>query len=220
MWDTGIGIADEKLVEIFEEFNRLQPDNSARDKGLGLGLAIVDKMAGILGHRISVRSRLGSGSCFTVEVPYGDIPAPSALRSAIPAQLDMQQMQGRRVLVLDNDRSICEAMDTLLSGWGCKVLTACNLEQVNAQRDELALGVDLVVVDYHLDDGLTGIEALEQMGSLELDAPVLMITANYSNDLKQQVRALGYTLMNKPVKPAKLKAIAHHLMMVNPALSA
>jgi DNA-binding response OmpR family regulator len=116
------------------------------------------------------------------------------------------------VLVLDNDHAICAAMQTLLGGWGCEVLTARTVEQVLAQRAALAAGVDLVVVDYHLDNGLTGLDALQQLAPLALRAPVLMITANYSNDLKQQVRALGYSLMHKPVKPAKLKAVAHHLM--------
>ncbi|WP_246480866.1 hybrid sensor histidine kinase/response regulator [Motiliproteus sediminis] len=213
VWDTGIGIAAEKLQEIFEEFNRLQPDNSARDKGLGLGLAIVDKMAGILDHRIKVRSILGRGSCFAVEVPFGQVPAAPAFKSGLVAQLDQQQLLGKRVLVLDNDHAICEAMQTLLGGWGCRVLTARNVAGVQAQADELARGIDLFVVDYHLDDGVTGLEALHQLEPLAIDAPVLMITANYSNELKQQVRDLGYSLMNKPVKPAKLKAVAHHLMM-------
>jgi len=212
VWDTGIGIAEEKLVEIFQEFNRLQPANSAHDKGLGLGLAIVDKMAGILDHRIRVRSRLGRGSCFAVEVPYGVRSAEPDYPSTLVAQQDQQQFCGRRVLVLDNDHAICEAMQTLLGGWGCQVLIARNVDQVMAQQQALADGIDLVVVDYHLDNGVTGLDALQQLAPLQLDAPVLMITANYSNDLKQQVRALGYSLMHKPVKPAKLKAVAHHLM--------
>ncbi|HEY5717958.1 MAG TPA: NahK/ErcS family hybrid sensor histidine kinase/response regulator, partial [Motiliproteus sp.] len=159
VWDTGIGIAAEKLVEIFEEFNRLQPDNSARDKGLGLGLAIVDKMAGILDHRIRVRSRLGAGSCFSVEVPYGQLAAVTSYQSAQLDELNQQHLGGRRVLVLDNDHAICAAMQTLLGGWGCEVFTARNVPEVLAQQTELAAGVDLVVVDYHLDNGQTGLEA-------------------------------------------------------------
>ncbi|MFT5719936.1 MAG: signal transduction histidine kinase [Motiliproteus sp.] len=216
VWDTGIGIAADKQQEIFEEFNRVQHDNSGRDKGLGLGLAIVDKMSGILGHRISVQSQPGVGSCFSVLVPYGEqdlrqqqAGSAEAGRDQPPAEV---QLWGRRVLVLDNERSICQAMQLLLEGWGCEVLTAVSYEAIVALSDALA-GLDLIVADYHLDKQQTGLDAVQRMAAeLGIRAPVLMITANYSNDLKQQIRALGYQLMNKPVRPAKLKAVMHHLL--------
>ena len=217
VWDTGIGIAADKLDEIFQEFNRVSGSNSAQDKGLGLGLAIVDKMSGILGHRIDVQSVPGQGSCFSVLVPYGErqperVSAARAMLSAHWQQLADQQLQRRRILVLDNDHSICEAMQLLLDGWGCEVMTALGYDEVAAQRSDLD-DLDLVIADYHLDDNRTGIEAVARMhDELAINAPVLMITANYSNDLKQQVRALGYRLMNKPVKPAKLKALIQHLV--------
>ncbi|WP_421864579.1 NahK/ErcS family hybrid sensor histidine kinase/response regulator [Motiliproteus sp.] len=216
VWDTGIGIAADKLEDIFVEFNRVRHNNSAQDKGLGLGLAIVDKMSRILGHHVSVRSTPGRGSCFSVLVPYGEPAAPELrsppLQSAHWQQLADQQLRHRRVLVLDNDHAICEAMQLLLEGWGCETITALGYDEVVAQRQELS-GLDLVIADYHLDDNRTGLEAVARIRSeLQLMAPVLMITANYSNDLKQQVRALGYRLMNKPVKPAKLKAVMQHLI--------
>ncbi|RDE25378.1 PAS domain S-box protein [Motiliproteus coralliicola] len=216
VWDTGIGIAADKLEEIFVEFNRVRHNNSAQDKGLGLGLAIVDKMSRILGHQVSVRSTPGRGSCFSVLVPYGEPAAPELrsppLQSAHWQQLADQQLRHRRVLVLDNDHAICEAMQLLLEGWGCETVSALGYDEVLAQREELT-GLDLVIADYHLDDNRTGLEAVARIRSeLGVLAPVLMITANYSNDLKQQVRALGYRLMNKPVKPAKLKAVMQHLI--------
>ena len=213
VWDTGIGIAADKQEEIFQEFNRVQHDNSGRDKGLGLGLAIVDKMSGILRHPVSVHSTLGVGSCFSVLVPYAELdPLQPRTASVCGPARSSQQLQGRRILVLDNERSICEAMQLLLEGWGCEVLTARSYTDIVAQSGQLG-GLDLIIADYHLDNHQTGLEAVQRMATeLAISAPVLMITANYSHDLKQQIRALGYQLMNKPVRPAKLKAVMQHLV--------
>ncbi|MCY0963687.1 NahK/ErcS family hybrid sensor histidine kinase/response regulator [Parathalassolituus penaei] len=211
--DTGVGIAEDKLEEIFLEFNRGSQADTARDKGLGLGLAIVDKMSGILKHPIRVRSVLGKGSCFSVLVPYGR--RHHARRATAPglAMLGNQQFRGRRALVLDNEASICKAMDILLSGWGFEVLTVRSWEETLLIREQLEEGVDLVIADYHLDNGATGLDAVALMRSeLAVEAPVLMITANYTTTLKQEVRELGYRIMNKPVRPAKLKAMIHHMI--------
>jgi PAS domain S-box-containing protein len=213
VWDSGVGIAEDKLEEIFLEFNRGSQKDTARDKGLGLGLAIVDKMSGILGHPIKVQSRLGFGSCFSVLVPYGRRQLSRKATTPGLALLGNQQFRGRRALVIDNEASICQAMAVLLSGWGFEVITARSYEELLVQQPELDAGIDLILADYHLDNGVTGLDVVRQMRTdLGLDAPVLMITANYTNVLKQEVRELGYRLMNKPVRPAKLKAMIHHMI--------
>ncbi|MEH6625955.1 MAG: NahK/ErcS family hybrid sensor histidine kinase/response regulator [Motiliproteus sp.] len=210
--DTGIGIPEDKLEEIFQEFNRIHDDNSARDKGLGLGLAIVEKMAKILSCKISVRSAPGRGSCFSVQIPYGTLPRTQPLPSNSYDSSAHYSFAGKRILVVDNELSICEAMETLLTSWKCIVFTATSYEEV-AQQPELKAGIDMLIADYHLDNGKTGLEAAQRIRQeLRLDAPVLMITANYSNELKQEVRALGYNMMNKPVRPAKLKALVQHML--------
>jgi two-component system, sensor histidine kinase len=211
--DTGFGIAEDKLEEIFLEFNRGSQADTARDKGLGLGLAIVDKMSGILKAPIKVKSELGRGSCFSVLLPYGR--RHHARRATAPglALLGNQQFRGRRALVLDNETSICKAMDILLSGWGFEVIAARSWDEIQAERERLSEGVDLVLADYHLDNGATGLDVMAQMRTeLGIEAPVLMITANYTTALKQEVRELGYRIMNKPVRPAKLKAMIHHMI--------
>ncbi|WP_028292621.1 NahK/ErcS family hybrid sensor histidine kinase/response regulator [Oceanobacter kriegii] len=213
VWDTGVGIAEDKLEEIFLEFNRGSQKDTAKDKGLGLGLAIVDKMSGILKTRIQVHSQLDRGSCFSVLVPYGrkqQVRRPAAPDFLITGN---QQFLGRRALVLDNEASICQAMEVLLGSWGFDVLAVQSYEELLLCREELEDGIDLILADYHLDNGETGIDAVALMRSeLGLDAPVLMITANYTNSLKQEVREQGYRLMNKPVRPAKLKAMIHHML--------
>ncbi|MGB1092289.1 MAG: PAS domain-containing hybrid sensor histidine kinase/response regulator, partial [Oceanobacter sp.] len=210
--DTGVGIAEDKLEEIFQEFNRGNQKDTASDKGLGLGLAIVDKMSGILKAPIKVRSKLGKGSCFSVLIPYG---RQSVRRATAPglALLGNQQFKGRRALVLDNEAAICEAMTVLLSSWGFEVLAVTSYDGLLDEPEEIQIGFDLILADYHLDNGATGIQAVGRMRTeLDMDAPVLMITANYTNSLKQEVREQGYRLMNKPVRPAKLKAMIHHMI--------
>lgn len=211
--DTGVGIREDKLEEIFQEFNRGSQSETARDKGLGLGLAIVEKMSGILGHSVKVHSAPGKGSCFSVLVPYGNQAVMRRATSPGIAALGNLQFKGLTVLVIDNEVSICEAMQLLLSGWGFDVITALSYEQLFQHRERLEDTLDLVIADYHLDNGRTGLDVVYRMkAELAIEVPVLMITANYTNELKQEIRHLGYRLMNKPVKPAKLKAVLHHMV--------
>lgn len=210
--DTGVGIAEDKLEEIFQEFNRGNHQNTGGDKGLGLGLAIVDKMSGILKTPISVTSKLGVGSCFSVTVPYGLQEVRSSVGPSV-SMIGNQQFQGLSALVIDNEASICQAMDLLLSSWGFAVTAVQSFEQLVQLSDTQDVDADLILADYHLDNGETGINVVARIKTeLGIEAPVLMITANYTNSLKKDVRELGYRLMNKPVRPAKLKAMIHHMV--------
>ena len=212
--DTGIGIPDDKLKDIFKEFNRIDAQKKRTDQGLGLGLAIVDKLANVMGHEVKVRSHLGKGSTFSILLPYGDTQVFSANR-ATPTFVDSyhQHLEGSHILVIDNDTFICHAMSDLLSNWGCRVTTVQTLEELRS-HDWLGMGKpDVIVADYHLDGDDTGFDALailaEQLTPLP---PVVMITANYTNELRQQVREQGYTLLNKPVKPHKVKLVLSNLL--------
>ncbi len=213
--DTGAGISSQDLEMIFREFHRGQSHASREDRGLGLGLAIVDKISRILDHPIRVSSRVGEGSCFSVLIPYA-------------TQFEQQQGEGlmhhesthdliganRRVLVIDNDESICEGMRTLLQGWGCEVDTLQTNPQIEALiKQGFAQVPDLIIADYHLDDDVTGLDVVRRINEQRQQAvPVLLITANYTSELRQQARELGYHLLNKPIKPVKLKLAMNHLM--------
>ncbi|MFC6673875.1 PAS domain-containing sensor histidine kinase [Marinobacterium aestuariivivens] len=125
VWDTGIGIPEEKLTEIFLEFRRIAPAGGAQpDKGLGLGLAIVDKISRILGHQVAVTSVEGRGSVFSVEVPFGQL-SPVNLTSRQLPQAPQEWLEGARIWVVDNDQAICEGMATLLGGGDAKSLRRC-----------------------------------------------------------------------------------------------
>jgi len=212
VWDTGVGIADDKLEEIFQEFKRGEGVRPNQDRGLGLGLAIVEKIARMLGHRIQVSSQPGRGSRFAIEVPLAR-RAPLLRAEPTTTELVLQRLQGARVWVLDNDTAICAGMRTLLEGWGCAVTTALSEEDLARQVDDFHAEADLLIADYHLDNGHTGIDVVAKVNARRANPlPALMITANYSNELKQQVRELGHMLMHKPVRPMKLKTAMCHML--------
>lgn len=208
VWDSGPGIAAEQRARIFDEFQRLEHPSPWGEKGLGLGLSICDRLAGILGHRLDLHSQVGHGSCFAVSVPRNE---------AMPARRQKVQRSGPdkqlplTVLCLDNDATILEGMRALLSRWGVDCRLALDVEQAG---QELARGpIDLILADYHLTDGVDGLQALQQLrvarGGLP---PVAMITADGSSELKQQARALGYPVLHKPVRPAALRALLTALL--------
>jgi PAS domain S-box-containing protein len=212
VWDSGMGIAEERLEEIFQEFKRGDVQRPDQDRGLGLGLAIVEKIAGILGHRITVKSWPGKGSMFAVEVPLS-ATAPKSLPMPTMSEPMLERLQGAKVWVLDNDAAICAGMRTLLEGWGCRVITALSEQDLARQVDNYHAEADLLIADYHLDDDQNGVDAVARINARRASAiPALMITANYSNELKQQIRELGHTLMHKPVRPMKLKTAMSHLL--------
>lgn len=210
--DGGIGIAEDQLEHIFEEFRRIQPESGLHDRGLGLGLAIVDKIAGMLGHQIRVMSIKGKGSLFSVTIPLAE-PQLNTFPALQTESSDQQLLQNSEVWVLDNDPAICTAMVSLLTSWGCQVKTFKKSVQLSKELARYPQGPDLLIADYHLDEHESGIEAIQRLrGEYAFQSAVLMITANHTSSLRQRVRSLGYRMLNKPVKPLKLKVTIAHLL--------
>ena len=208
VWDSGPGIAAEQRARIFDEFQRLEQPSPWGEKGLGLGLSICDRLAGILGHRLDLHSRVEQGSCFAVTVPRSEnvpVRRQRVERAGPDKQLPLT------VLCLDNDATILDGMRALLSRWGVDCRIALDVEQA---RGELARGpIDLILADYHLAEGVDGLQALQQLrGVLGELPPVAMITADGSSELKQKARALGYPVLHKPVRPAALRALLTALL--------
>jgi Na+/proline symporter/signal transduction histidine kinase/ActR/RegA family two-component response regulator len=205
VWDTGIGIPPSKKREIFKEFHRL--DEGARAApGLGLGLSIVERIARMLDHKIDLWSTLGGGSRFSVEVPL----APALARRAAPvavARSDSRQLSGSVVLCLDNDLRILDGMRTLLEGWGCRVLPAPSLAEAIATAAEAKIPLDCLLVDYRLDDG-NGLDAIVELrGHFGAHLPAILITADRSLHLRRDAQKRDIQFLNKPVKPASLRAL-------------
>ncbi|WP_404417491.1 hybrid sensor histidine kinase/response regulator [Marinospirillum sp.] len=213
VWDTGLGIPEDRLEDIFQEFQRVQLEPvNGKDQGLGLGLAIVDKMARMLGHPVRVASWLGRGSMFSVEVPR--VRAAEISRLSTDPLLSKQKcLNLARVWVLDNDPAICEGMQQLLESWGCQVITATHAVELEQQAIRDSLGPQLLVVDYHLDKQESGLDAVRLLKSrLQKEPAVLVITANHSHQLKAEVKREGYQLLYKPVRPLRLRQALGQLL--------
>lgn len=204
VWDTGVGIESSNLREIFKEFKRLKGAVHAQ-QSLGLGLAIVDKMAKVLQHDINVISEYGRGSCFSVSLPIVEKPTQAKF-SRQDSSLFSQDLVGAVVWMVDNDPAICDAMHTLLTQWGCEVETATSLEVLADNVDLEKADCDLLLVDYHLDNDQTGIMVAQSIDTLRIGSlTTIMISANYSQELQEECKAHGIILLNKPVKPLKLR---------------
>ncbi|CAD5108843.1 hybrid sensor histidine kinase/response regulator [Zestomonas carbonaria] len=211
VWDTGRGIPADQLQAIFLEFSQLDSGRAAERKGVGLGLAIVDRIAGILGCPVEVRSQPGRGSVFGIEVPLATA-APSGPRTeAALRPVTGDPLPGRRLLVIDNEESILHSMAALLGQWGCEVITATDLAGALERLGERA--PEAILADYHLDHGATGCEALRELRRhFQRDIPAVMITADRSDDCRRHLQAIGVPLLNKPVKPGKLRAVLSQLL--------
>ena len=207
VWDTGVGIPQDKLEDIFVEFRQLDDAPPERGKGLGLGLSIVERLAGILGHRVTVKSTPGRGSCFAIEVPLALGPV-SAPRPA--SQRRSRNFNDALVLCIDNDPAVVQGMETLLTGWGCRVLTAADKAQALAVLDGRV--PHAILSDYHLDRGATGIGVLEDLerhfGS---PVPAALITADRSGAIQAEAAERGYAVAHKPIRPGALKALVARL---------
>ena len=214
VWDTGPGIPDDKLETIFEEFQRIGQPQSDRERGLGLGLAIVDRIARILGHRVQVRSCPGRGSAFTVDVPLADeVVYRGRASQPVDSAILGTSLAGTAVLVIDDDPSIGAAMEALLGSWACRVVSATSSAEALARLRVSSTTVDLVIADYHLADGPTGIDAIEAVqGVLSAQVPAMVITADHSAEILRDLRLRGYPVLGKPVKPAQLRAMLIHLL--------
>jgi len=205
VYDTGVGIPPSQRRSIFREFHRL--DHAAKAaRGLGLGLSIVERIARVLDHKIEVQSTVGHGSRFSVEVPQAPaLPAGRPVRSA--PRTDAGQLADMTVLCIDNEPKILDGMETLLAGWGCGVLAAADLRGAQAAIASAKTRPNGLLVDYHLADG-NGIDAIVQLRwQLGTELPAILITADRSPRVREDARARDIQVLNKPLKPAALRAL-------------
>ncbi|HAT2714658.1 TPA: response regulator [Aeromonas hydrophila] len=210
VWDNGPGIPADKQEAIFDEFSRLDHSRTAREQGLGLGLAIARGIALVLGHNLTLRSWPGAGSVFAITLNLATRPVATT-QVAAPTQRD-SQLEGIRVLCIDNESDILIAMHSLLGRWGCEVVCAQSL----AQAEDLIAGgflPQLVLSDYHLDDGKTGLQALHMLRLAHgNDIGGIIISADRKSELQAQIREHGYGYISKPVKPLKLRALMNSIL--------
>ncbi|QSX28658.1 PAS-domain containing protein [Shewanella cyperi] len=208
--DTGCGIDEKELYEIFKEFKRLNNPNSQGVSGLGLGLAIADRISKVLNHEIRVTSVLGKGSLFSILVPLGETVSQVQPR-ATPAVL--KPLAGVKVLCIDNEEAILAGLESLLSRWHCEVICARDLGDARIKLGLKGVAPDIVLADYHLDDGQNGVDAMDGIRALYgQQLPGILITANTRKELVEDVQRRGYHYMAKMIKPASLRALISSLV--------
>jgi CheY-like chemotaxis protein len=203
--DTGLGIPHSKRKVIFKEFHRL--DQGAKvARGLGLGLSIVERIGRVLDHKIEVVSIIDRGSRFSVDVPLAaSIPAKALQRESF--DVDRGQLAGIAVLCIDNELAILDGMETLLGGWGCHVLKAPDLKSALAALAASNVTPDALLVDYHLGEG-NGIDAIAELRPrFGPELAAILITADRSPGVREDARAHGIQVLNKPIRPAALRAL-------------
>jgi PAS domain S-box-containing protein len=206
VYDTGPGIAAHQRQGMYAEFSRLEHDSPWGEKGLGLGLSICDRLARLMHHTLSFGSQPGRGSVFGVRVNR-DVNARRA-RSAEP-QLpapDLGDLNGLRVLCVDNDAAILDGMEALLAQWGVQVLKARSSAEATLLCTQS--GIDTILADYHLGDGVDGIELLRRLRKSRIPAvAAALISADHGADLMLHARSAGFPLLHKPLRPAALRAL-------------
>ena len=207
VWDTGPGIPEAERGRVFEDFVQLGNPARQRDKGQGLGLAIVRQLAALLDHPLALASRVGHGSAFTIEVPLlaaPDRPAPQAGEAPGAARTGLEDA---RVLVIEDDATVREALRALLTGWGCRVVTATDADEALAAcRHAGPRSPDLILSDYRLsgkDDGLAAIEAVCRHYGRAI--PALLMSGDTAPGVARAAEAAGHSLLVKPVRTGRLR---------------
>ena len=218
VWDSGIGMTPESQARIFDEFYQVQPNRPLEPhqrKGLGLGLAIVKRLAQLLDAPLTLRSRPGHGSVFTLEVSAGT-RVPDGLPPRTPQQGLGVSLQGRRIVVVEDDTAVREGLCVLLQAWGAEVEAhgdIAGLQRALRGGADAAAGADggpdLAIVDYRLPEGHTGLEALALLRAHWRDKrlPAVVITGSSLGGHEEESVQHDFHLLVKPVLPNKLRAM-------------
>src|SRR4051794_3165572 len=205
VYDTGVGIPVQKRGEIFKEFHRLE-QGARIARGLGLGLSIVERLARVLNHSIALDANASGGSVFSVTVPIAKaINYTAAVTSATP--LSRTPMSGALIVCIENDAAILDGMKTLLTAWDAEVIAVADPDAAIAAIEASGSSVTGLLVDYHLDRG-NGVAAIREIRRrFGENIPAILITADRSPNVRAAAREEKIAVLNKPVKPASLRAL-------------
>ncbi len=207
VWDTGVGIAADQHDKIFGEFYRLGEPDRDRRGGLGLGLAIVDRVCRLLDHPIAIKSIVGRGSVFAITVPTA--PAnKKAVEVAVVRRPQPSIPSDKLVLVIDDDPLVREGMGGIFRKWGCQVVTATGDSDALKVATEQDKRPDLIISDYYLPNSRNGIDTIEWLrGQWSADIPAFLISGDTDPATLHEAKAKGFFLLHKPVNPMALRAM-------------
>jgi signal transduction histidine kinase len=212
VWDTGSGIPDHEQEHIFGEFYQLHNPERDRNKGLGLGLAIVARLADLLEHKIHIQSHLTRGSVFSVEVPLGS-GSQDAPEDKLLGNVQDVDIAGLNVLLVEDDELILSTMRDLLGKWGCNVFAASSLDSAMSHVGSLVNHLDLIVADYRLRNNTTGIQIIDKLEkALNRKIPAVIVTGDTSPQILQNILQNGRYVIHKPVAPQKLRQFVNEVL--------
>ena len=210
VWDTGCGISEDQMPNIFEDFYQIENKERDRSKGLGLGLALAKRLSISLNHSIEFKSTLGGGSCFSVLVAIGEQKSSEVKLDVIPNIMDLT---GAKVLLIEDDTDVLKATIQLLESWGCIVEAGRDQDEIkDIIRSSSFQLPDIIVADNRL-PGASGIDIVKLVRQ-ELGAiiPSVIVTGDVERSHVQSITEKGFPVLLKPIQPAKFRAILSHLI--------
>jgi signal transduction histidine kinase len=207
--DSGAGIPPEKHKQVFAEFYQIGRDPRLHTEGLGLGLAIVERLCALLGHSLELRSEVGRGSRFTVTLPR--VAPRREPEVAAPVSPAIDTLRGRRVLVVDDDELVLQSARGLLESWGCTAIVAVSPDQASQRLS--GTPPDLVITDFHLAGGEQAGDVLVMLRDRFAAAiPTILVSGDVTQFTRDRAREMGLPLLDKPVRPMALRALATRLL--------
>ncbi|MET4180687.1 signal transduction histidine kinase [Bradyrhizobium sp. JR7.2] len=213
VWDSGPGIPEDQKQNIFGEFFQLAARDRSRYGSMGLGLAIVDRLRLLLNHQIDLASTVGRGSRFAITVPMAD-KCVTSTEPVDPPHPAAFAVEGKVVLIISDAPIVQEGTGGLLGRWGYTVLTTGSDEAALIRFAERQQRPDLIISDYHLASGKTGIRAIEQINAaFGSSIPAILISGDTAPEPAREAKDRGYILLHKPVDPMRLRAVMHELFM-------
>lgn len=208
VWDTGIGIPEDRLTDIFQEFFQIENGERDRNKGLGLGLAIVQRISKLMGCQVSVRSAPGKGSVFTVEVPLVGYNRTKAVSFIDPTPGPLNIPEKGVVLLIDDEVTILKGLQMVIESWGYEVLAAMGEAEAFELLATLGRPPDIIIADYRLREGRTGAEAIRHIRTrFNRIVPAVIVTGDTAPERLREAEAHGLSLLHKPVQTSVLQNV-------------
>ncbi|WP_171181169.1 PAS-domain containing protein [Ruegeria sp. HKCCD8929] len=209
VYDTGPGIPTDQQERVFHEFQRIQRQDAT--PGMGLGLTIVRRACDLLGHRLTMESKEGVGTRFAVHVPFRNPGPDSRAQQGLRAFTANTSLTGMIPLIIENEAEVRLGMMTLLDSWGASPIEAANLAEADALIQEFGAVPDVILADYHLDEGESGLHAIRMLRNVNGPIPAALITANRSERLSARAKAENVLLLYKPLQPTRLRTYLNAL---------
>ncbi len=208
--DTGVGIPPTQLDKVFDEYHQVSNEARNREEGIGLGLSVVKKMCHLLKIPIELASIYNEGTTFTLHLPLGQLSNPVITQEPVQSSLE-----GRRVIIIDDDTSLLAAVSNIMQDWKCESLLAATLEEALDKLTNTGFVPDIILSDYRLGNGVTGIDVIKSIrAQLGKDVPAVLMSGDTDPALVKSIRDQHFYLIHKPVKPTHLRKTMRNLLGV------